>query len=154
ALTLAHCEIVNALMVADHGAIGRHQFTGSIRQRFALLGQVGVDKALVISARDEADLLRVRLLRQGQAMAACEFTHLRLIHVSERKARPAELLLRKTEKEVGLILGVVGSAPQEPTIAWLVVLAAGVVSGGEEIGADLPRRQQQLVKLQVIVAEA
>ena len=81
-------------MLADDLAVGRDQFPGRIGQRLALLCQVSVEKALVVTARDEADLLRIGLLGQCEAMLASQFPHLGLGHPAQREDGSAQLLLR------------------------------------------------------------
>src|SRR5262249_56143883 len=102
--------------VAGEGWVGRRQFARGVRQRLTLLGEVGVDKALVIPSRNEADLLRVRLFRQRQPMLPGELAHLGLAHVAQRKESAAELLLGKTEEEISLVLARIGGAAQNPAI--------------------------------------
>src|SRR5260370_30777495 len=102
-----------------------------------MLGQVGVNEALVISAGHEADLLGIRLLGQSQMMLPGEFAHLRLAHVAEWKAGAAELVLGKAEKEVSLILCWIGGAAKQPAVARRIETATRVVPGGQKNGADL-----------------
>ena len=64
-----------------------------------------------------------------------------------------ELLLREAEEEVGLVLGLVGGAGEDPAAAGLVVMVAGVVAGGDAVGADLAGGGEELVELEVVVAE-
>src|SRR5262245_26342591 len=87
-------------------------------------------------------------------MVARQFPNLRLVHVAQRETRAAELLLGQAKQEVSLVLGRIGGATQQPAIAICIELAPGVVAGGQEIGADLPRGNQQLIKLQMVVAKA
>ncbi len=47
----------------------------------------------------------------------------------------------------------VGGALEDPAVALGVVLVAGVVAGGDAVGADLAGGDEQLVELQVVVAE-
>src|SRR5512146_291029 len=56
ALALAHGEVVNAAMRADHFPAGRDQFAGSIGQPLALLFQVSFEELLVVAAGNKADL--------------------------------------------------------------------------------------------------
>src|SRR5579864_8472544 len=84
-LALAYGEVVNAGMLADHFAVCGHQVACSIRQALSLLGEVGVDKALVIASGDEADFLRVGLLGNCQSVTMRSLADLRLGHISERK---------------------------------------------------------------------
>ena len=56
---------------------------------------------------------------------------------AEREEGARELLLGESEEEVRLVLGVVGGTGEDPAIARGVVLIAGVVAGGNAVGADL-----------------
>src|SRR5215471_13670696 len=87
-------------------------------------------------------------------MLARQLPNLRLVHVAQREARADELLLGQAKQEVGLILRRIGGATQQPAVAIGIELAQSVVAGGQEIGADLPCRNEQLIKLQMIVAQA
>ncbi len=83
-----------------------------------------------------------------------QLANLGLGHAAERKESAAELLLREAEEKVSLVLAAVGGTLEQPASAGIVVLHAGVVAGGNAIGADLLRDYEQLIKLQMIVAEA
>src|SRR5260370_8621310 len=106
---------MNTAVLADCSAIGGDQFSRNIGKRLALLGEIGVDKILVVAAGHKANLLRVRLLRRGQSMLAGKVTNFRLSHVPQRKHRPAELLLRQPEKKIGLGLRMIGGTLPNPT---------------------------------------
>ncbi len=54
ALALTHGEVVDAAMLANDFAVGRDQLAGSVGQRLALLGQIGVEKLLVVAAGNES----------------------------------------------------------------------------------------------------
>ena len=64
-----------------------------------------------------------------------------------------ELVLREAEEEVGLVLRLVGGAGEDPAAAGFVVVVAGVVAGGDAVGADLAGGDEELVELEVVVAE-
>src|SRR5258707_1065947 len=145
---------MNSFVVSQNFAVSRDELAGGVRQRLALIGEIGVNEALVIAAGDKTNLLRIRLLGEREPVLAREFAHLRLIHLAQRKARAAELLLRETKKKICLVLGGIGGAAQQPAIALGIKLAARVVSRSKEVGANLPRGDQQLIELQVIVAKA
>ena len=70
----------------------------------ALLGEVGVDEALVVAAGDKANFLRVGLLREREAVLAGEFADFGLGHIAEREDRAAQLLLGQAEEKVSLVL--------------------------------------------------
>src|SRR5262249_38491630 len=84
-LALSHREIVNAGVFTNYFAVGAYEFTRGIRQRFALLGEIGIEKGFVVSAGNKTNLLRIRLLRQGQTMLAGELTNLRFGHSTQRE---------------------------------------------------------------------
>src|SRR5882724_8354954 len=86
-------------------------------------------------------------------MLAREFADFRLGHVAQRKERAAQLLLREAEKKISLVLAVVGGALQQPTLSRLIISDASVMPGGDALGADLLRHNQQLIELQMIVAK-
>ena len=87
-------------------------------------------------------------------MLAGQLAHLGLGHLAQRKQRAAQLLLGQAEEKISLVLGAIGGPLQQPAPALLVKLDAGVVSGGQRIRANLLRDDQQLIELQMIVAEA
>src|SRR5450755_2038201 len=99
-LALANGEVMDATMFGDHLTVGRDQFARGVRQRVAPLGQVGLQELLVVATRDETNLLRVGLLRQGQAMLVGQLADLRLGHVAEGKQSAAELLLGEAEEKI------------------------------------------------------
>src|SRR5271156_2076218 len=80
ALALSHSEVVDSAVLTDHFPARGHKFASSVRQSLATLGEISVDKALVVAAGDEADLLRVRLLSERQSLLASQFANLGLGH--------------------------------------------------------------------------
>ncbi len=62
---------------------------------------------------------------------------------AQRKERVGELLLGEAEKEVGLVLGEIGGALENPAAALGVVLVDCVVAGGDAAGADGARGLEQ-----------
>jgi len=73
--------------------------------------------------------------------------------VAEREESVGELFLGEAEEEVGLILGAVGGAFENPAIASGVELVDGVVAGGDAGCADGAGGLEKLVELEVVVAE-
>ena len=71
---------------------------------FALLVEVGLEEGVVVAAGDEADLLRVGLLGDGEAGVGGHLADGGLLHLAKREEGAAELLLREAEEEVGLVL--------------------------------------------------
>src|SRR5207248_3601205 len=114
ALALSNGEVVNAGMLANYFAIRGYQFASGVRQSIAALGKIGIKKILVVAAGDEADLLRIGLFGEREAVLASQFANLRLGHLSQRKERSAELLLGEAEEKISLILGAVVRALKQP----------------------------------------
>ncbi len=79
--------------------------------------------------------------------------HFGLGEVAQRKERARQLLLGEAEEEVGLVLGMIGGALENPAVARRVVLVDGVVAGGDAAGADGARGLEELVELEMVVAE-
>src|SRR6185437_8042994 len=73
---------------------------------------------------------------------------------AEREQGAAELLLGQTPEEKCLILGVVQAAAQLVRSGLGVVADAGVMAGGDFIGADLTGGGEELVELDRRVAQA
>src|SRR5262252_4264218 len=153
-LALANGEIVDAAVLADDCAIGCNQFASGVGKSLSLLGEISVDKALVVAPGHEANLLRVRLFGNSEAVLMCQFSDLGLRHFAEREQRASELFLDKAEKKICLILALVRRALQKPSPAGLVEAHARVVTGNYPLSANLPGHNEKLVKLQVIVTEA
>src|SRR5690242_14457304 len=153
-LALADGEVMNARMLANDLPARGHKFAGCVRQRLSLLREVGINEALIVSARDKANLLRIGLLRQRQSMLAREFAHLWLRHVAEGKQGSAELFLRQSKEKVSLVLTVVRRTLKQPSPSRFVEGDTGVVTSRDPVGADLLRHNQQLIKLQMIIAKA
>ena len=153
-LALADGKVVNAGMLADHVAVCGDEVAGGVGQGSTLLGEVGVDETLVVAAGNETDLLGVGLLCEREAVLAGQFANLGLGHIAERKRRPAELFLREAEEEIRLILAGVGGTLQQPAATASVERNAGVVACRHALCADLLRDDQELIELQMIVAEA
>src|SRR5215471_12998507 len=152
-LALADREVVDAGMLADDLAAGRDQFAGGVRQRLALLSKISVNEPLVVAARDKADLLRVRLLGDGQPVPVRQFADLRLGHISQGEQRAAELFLCEPEEKICLIFTRICRTLQQPASLSIVVRDTGIVPGRDTLGANLLGNNEQLIKLQVIVAE-
>jgi len=86
-------------------------------------------------------------------VTAGHFPHLGLGHAAQREERVRKLLLGEAEEKVGLVLGEVCRALEDPAPARGVVLVHGVVAGGDAAGADGARSLKQLVELEVVIAE-
>ena len=68
---------------------------------------------------------------------ACEFADFGLGHVAQREQRAAQLLLGKTEEEIGLVLARVGGTLEQPAVSCFVKSHARVVPGRNPLGANL-----------------
>ena len=68
------------------------------------IGQRALDEARVVAVGNEADLLAVRLVGDGQAAIACVGAHVGLRQLADRERRAGELRLRQREEEVRLVL--------------------------------------------------
>jgi hypothetical protein len=119
----------------------------------ALLAEVGVDEGGVVAVGDETDLLGVVFGGDADAEFRGERAHLGLGHAAERKQRAGELFLPDAEQEVGLVLAEVHAAAQAPAAFALVEIDAGVVAGGDVAGAEAVGHLEELVELDVVVAE-
>ena len=64
-LALADGEVVDSVMASDDLARGCHKLTGTLRKRFSLLLKVGAEERLIVAVGNEADLLRVGLVRDA-----------------------------------------------------------------------------------------
>ncbi len=140
-------------MCPNHLARRSHQLAGRIGQRFVLLGKISVDELFVISAGNKTNFLRVWLLRKRQSLLLRQLAHFGLAHSAQRKQRSAQLLLRKTEQEVRLILRGINRTLQQPAPTNSILFDSRVMSSCQHFGADLSRSNQQLIELKVIVAE-
>src|SRR6185437_2590320 len=152
-LALADREGVDAFVLADDLACGGDEFAGGVGHLFLLIVEVCAEEDGVIAAWDEAYLLRVGLLREGEAGIGSHRAHGGLLHLAEREERARELLLSQPEEEVGLVLGTVRGAGEDPAAARGIVVVAGVVARGDAVGTDLAGGEQQCVELEVVVAQ-
>src|ERR1700721_1076683 len=87
-------------------------------------------------------------------MLARQLADFGLVHPAERKERAAELLLRKAEEKISLVLAAIGWPLKQPAAGDIAILNAGIVSGRYKIRANLPCNDVQLIELQMIVAQA
>jgi len=83
---------------------------------------------------------------------ASQLAHLGLGHSAERKQGAAQLLLREAKEKIRLIFDLSVGASTASDYAVGRSRPARSASGNV-VGANLPRHNQKLVKLQVIVAE-
>ena len=83
-----------------------------------------------------------------------QLAHLGLGHTAQGKESPAELLLGKSKEKICLILGAIGRTLEQPTARASIEFDEGIMAGSESVRANLLGNNEQLIKLQVIVAEA
>ncbi len=140
-------------MVAEGVAGGGDEVAGGVGEGLALLVEVGLEELGVAAAGDEADLLGVGLLGEFKAVVGGHGADGGLLHFAEREQGARELGLGEAEEEVGLVLGAVGGAGENPSVSFCGEVVAGVVAGGDEFGTDLAGGEEELVELEVIVAE-
>ena len=117
-------EVRDALVTAEHHALRIDDGARSGRAALA------VDEVTDASVRDEAELLRFRLVRVGDAEAPARFAHLGLGELAEWKDQPFERRLRQPEEEIALIFVVVAAAQQSKRAVGRS-LQARVVPGGD-----------------------
>src|SRR5450631_3705673 len=133
-------------MLTDDLAVGRYHLAGDLNWGFALLGEVGFEKLLVVAAGNEADFLRIGLFSNDESMLAGQFAHLGLGHATEWEQRAAQLLLGQTKEEIGLVFGLVCWALQQPAIELFIEGNVGVMASGNLVCANLPCHNKKLVK--------
>ena len=87
-------------------------------------------------------------------MAAGQLADLGLGQIAQGENRAAQLLLGQAKQEIGLILRAVSRPLEKPAPGVTIELDFRVVTGGENLRANLLRHYEKLVELQVIVAQA
>ena len=101
--------------------------------------------------RHEADVLAVMLVGDRQSVMARQFTGLRLGAIAERKAQDIELLGRRAEQEIALVALFLAGAIK--TAAAAGQRARGdIMAGGQNVGAEFARGDQQILELDRHVA--
>src|SRR5712692_1526031 len=121
---------MHTTVLAQNLAAGGHDLTGGFRRRCALLLEVGLDKAGIISVRDEANLLALALVGHRKAHLGGEPSNLRLAHGPQGKQAVCELLLGQAEEKIRLVLSVIESPAEQISAADRVEFDARVVPGG------------------------
>ena len=118
-----------------------------------LFRKVGLNELAVVAGGNKADLLAFRLSRHRQTARCGQPAHLGLRHLSQGKEAPRELLLRQPEEKIGLVLGLI-HRPEQPVAAGLLIAPnAGVVAGGDALGAEGAGRGDQPLEFNLRVAE-
>ena len=106
----------------------------------------------MVAVGDEADLVAVRLLRNGQPELARLLAHGALVEVADRKHRVRELRLVQREEEVRLILRRVRAALQPVASGGGIEIHARVVTRRHELRAEPVGAVDERRELQVAVA--
>lgn len=153
ALALPDGEAVDPLMMSDDFAGCGDEIAGEIGHLFFLFVEVSIEEGAVVAVGDEAYLLRVGLLGDVKALVFGDLADGGLLHLAEGEEGAGELGLREAEEEVGLVLRVVGRTGEDPALARFVEVVAGVVASGDAVGSDLAGGEEELIELEVVVAE-
>ena len=131
ALPLSDRVVGDSLVSPQDPALGVHK----VSLRRDLPCARAVDVARVVSVRDEADLLRVRFLRHGDAGFPGNVPHFLLGEGPQRHDRAGKLLLREPVEHVALVLrGKRGLLHGEPAV--LLADDRGVVAGRDQVCAQ------------------
>ena len=144
ALALAQGVEAQAHVLADHAAVFVLDAAGRMLQ-------VAVQELAERPLTDEADAGRVLLLGVGQADLLGDAAHLGLVQLTHWKQRAAELRLRQPVQEVALVLARVQALEQLEAAVHLA--HAGVVAGGDLLGAQAHRVVQEGLELDLGVAQ-
>jgi len=116
------------------------------------VGSVLLHEARVIVVGNEADLLAVRLVGDGQPALARVGAHGVLRPIAHRKNGATELILRERKQEVRLILCRIRAALQEKAAGRRIALDPRVMAGRHGVGAEAARPIDERGELQVAVA--
>src|ERR1700753_3404852 len=139
AAALADGEGVGAVVGADLGAGGVDDGAGGLAQ---VLGQ----EALGVAVGDEADVVAIRLVGDGEAAPTGLLADFHLGGVAQREHGVGELVPGQHRQHIGLVFAHVHAAPQ-PT-----VLDAGVVAGADGVEAQSHRPVEDGGDLDLLVA--
>src|SRR5262245_44822483 len=139
--TLPDGEMNNAGMAAKHLAVEIHDVSGLGSARPEPLDHIGV-----VTRRHKTDVLTVVLVGNRKAETASELACFHLGALAERKAKDIELLPGRAEKEIALIALLLPRAIKGAAAAgqWP---RCHVVTGRENLGAQFPRGDEQIVEL-------
>ncbi len=118
--------------------------------RLGALRAQAIDHGGVSPLGDEADVLAVGLLGDGQTQFGRRAADLALGQVTEREAQIVQLLGRGGEQEIALVARRIGGAAQlRPGRAHL---AADIVAGGHRLRAQVAGDIQQVAELHGLIA--
>ena len=143
-LALAQGEIEHAGVLAQHLAGGRADLAGPGRQ-------VAAEELAEVALADEADPGRILLRGRRQPGLVGHCSHVGLLQFTEREGGGRQLLLAQLVQEIALVLARVARPQQPPAAAFAV--DAGVVAGGNALGTQLARRVQEVLELDLAVAQ-
>ena len=108
------------------------------------------DEAGVVVVGDEADLLAVGLVEDGEVEALGDRPDLGLMEAADGEEHAGEFVPLCAEEDIGLVFAVVEAA-EEGGLA-VDLLNAGVVAAGDEVGVDLACVVVELAELEPVVA--
>ena len=146
AAALADRVVEDAGVAAEHAAVDMDDVAGLGGAR-----QQPLDHLAVVAGGDEADVLAVGLVGDGEAEFVRERAHLRLRQAAEREAQHRELLARRREEEIALVALGIGGAVERPA-ALPVVVGDDIVAGRQHVGAEVLGGLEQIGELHVLVA--
>jgi hypothetical protein len=115
------------------------------------VGRVRGHEPRVVVVRNEADLLAVGLVRDGQLACPRIGAHRLLGSIADGEHGVSQLILRQRKQEIRLILGGIDGALEQIS-ARRVTFHACVVSGRDRVGAEAGRAIDERRELQVAVA--
>src|SRR5262245_16831216 len=113
--------------------------------------RVILHESRVVAIRNKTDLLALRLLRSGETERAGNIPRFRLGHLAKRERGALELFLRQLEEKVGLILGKIPPLLENEPARGRIIFHAGIVSGCDSIGADLPGQRYEPCEFELAV---
>ena len=138
-------EGVRAAVAPEDAAVAVDHVT-----RARPLATVAGEEAVAIGAGQEAQVLRVGLVRDHEPGRAGAGPHLGLAQRPEREAQPRQRGRRDRAEHVRLVLGRVGGGAQQRTLA--VVGHARVVPGGQRRRAHAVGQREHVVQAHGAVA--
>ena len=126
---LADREVVVAAMAAD-------RLAGAIEHRALALAEAAVaaQEPRLALAGEEAEVLALGLLGDGEAVAGGDLAHLGLAQLGQREAQPVQHRRRQRGEHVALVLVAVRGGGEQRTVA--VLDDPRVVAGDEVVGAE------------------
>ena len=142
---LPNGEINDAVMRAENRAVEMHDLP-----RLDRAGPEPPHHIAIAAVRHKADILAVGLVGNGQPVFMRQRAGLVLAHPAKRKAQIVELVRRRREQEIGLVLRRVGTAMQLGASVRIDTL--DIMAGRKAVGAEVARRFQQIGEFDGLVA--